>query len=83
MILIHICAALAESYCSGIALQLVEDALQMHGGIGFTWDHPLHLYLKRAFADTVLLGDAQTHKRTLARLIDLAEPGTATATAAS
>ncbi|MCK0516719.1 acyl-CoA dehydrogenase family protein [Williamsia sp. DF01-3] len=78
-----VAAALAESYCSGIALQLVEDALQMHGGIGFTWDHPLHLYLKRAFADTVLLGDAQTHKRTLARLIDLAEPGTATATAAS
>ena len=46
----------------------------MHGGIGFTWDHPLHLYLKRAFADTVVFGDADVHKSTLARLIGLAEP---------
>ncbi|MDV6264705.1 acyl-CoA dehydrogenase family protein [Rhodococcoides yunnanense] len=70
-----VASAIAQSYCSGVALYVVEEALQMHGGIGFTWDHPLHLYLKRAFADTVLLGDAETHKRTLARLVALAEPG--------
>jgi alkylation response protein AidB-like acyl-CoA dehydrogenase len=69
-----IAAALAKSYCSATTLRVVEETIQMHGGIGFTWDHPLHLYLKRAFADTMLLGDAEGHGLTLARLVDLAAP---------
>lgn len=69
-----IAAALAQTYCGATALRVVEETIQMHGGIGFTWDHPLHLYLKRAFADTVVFGDADVHKSTLARLIGLAEP---------
>ncbi|MBA4022672.1 MAG: acyl-CoA dehydrogenase [Gordonia sp.] len=69
-----VAGSLAQAYCSTTALRVVEETLQMHGGIGFTWDHPLHLYLKRAFADTVLLGDADTHKRALAALIDIPQP---------
>jgi alkylation response protein AidB-like acyl-CoA dehydrogenase len=43
--------------------------LQVHGGIGFTWEHDLHLYLKRASADAVLFGDARWHREQVARLV--------------
>ncbi|MFC3243573.1 acyl-CoA dehydrogenase family protein [Gordonia humi] len=66
--------ALAQAHCSETALHLVESAIQIHGGVGFAWEHPLHLYLKRAFADSVLLGDSQTHRRALAGFIDIAAP---------
>lgn len=69
-----VAVAVAQAYCSRVTLHLVEDVLQMHGGIGFTWDHPIHLYLKRAFADSVILGDAETHKWALSILVDLPAP---------
>jgi alkylation response protein AidB-like acyl-CoA dehydrogenase len=43
----------------------------MHGGIGFTWEHPAHLYLKRAKADSVAFGTSDAHRASLARLADL------------
>jgi alkylation response protein AidB-like acyl-CoA dehydrogenase len=43
----------------------------MHGGIGFTWEHPAHLYLKRAKADSVAFGTSDAHRTSLARLADL------------
>ena len=43
--------------------------IQLHGGIGMTWEHDLHLYLKRAKADEVALGDATWHRERIARLM--------------
>jgi alkylation response protein AidB-like acyl-CoA dehydrogenase len=45
--------------------------VQLHGGIGFTWEHPAHLYLKRAKADAIALGTAAQHRARLAELVNL------------
>ena len=47
----------------------MASALQVHGGIGFTWEHDLHLYLKRAQLDTISFGTATDHRTRLARLL--------------
>ena len=51
-----------------------RTAIQLHGGIGMTWEHPAHLYLKRAKADQIALGRSGYHRARLAELVDL--PGT-------
>ena len=48
--------------------------IQLHGGIGFTWEHPAHLYLKRAKADSIGFGTADAHRASLARLANLPAP---------
>jgi alkylation response protein AidB-like acyl-CoA dehydrogenase len=63
--------AVAASYASGVAVHAAEEALQLHGGIGMTWEHPLHLYLKRAKADEIALGTPGVHRAALAGLVDL------------
>lgn len=45
----EIVGAIAKAYTSDIALQVVQQSIQLHGAIGFTWEHDLHFYLKRAF----------------------------------
>lgn len=45
------------------------EAIQLHGGIGFTWEHDLHLHLRRARADSVLYGDAAVHRDRLCTLL--------------
>ncbi|MBV2363268.1 acyl-CoA dehydrogenase family protein [Streptomonospora nanhaiensis] len=64
-------AALAQAFVSGVAVKAAEEAVQLHGGIGFTWEHPAHLYLKRAKSDAIALGTADRHRLALARLVDL------------
>jgi alkylation response protein AidB-like acyl-CoA dehydrogenase len=49
-----------------------SENIQVHGGIGATWEHPAHLYLKRATTNRLLLGDPQYHRERLARKIGLA-----------
>ncbi|WP_018656192.1 acyl-CoA dehydrogenase family protein [Actinomadura flavalba] len=66
-----VAAALAQAHCSGIAVRAAEECVQMHGGIGFTWEHPAHLYLKRAKSDAIALGTAGRHRAALAELADL------------
>jgi alkylation response protein AidB-like acyl-CoA dehydrogenase len=68
--------ALAQSVCSDVALRAAQETIQLHGGIGFTWEHPAHLYLKRAKADSIGLGTADAHRASLARLANL-PPATA------
>lgn len=68
---VPVAAALAQSYCSDLAVRTAEEAVQLHGGIGMTWEHPAHLYLKRAKADQLALGTAGAHRSHLADLIDL------------
>jgi alkylation response protein AidB-like acyl-CoA dehydrogenase len=56
-------AALCKSYCSDVFLRVAADNIQVHGGIGFTWEHDAHLYFRRAKALQLFLGDA-AHQRT-------------------
>ncbi|MFE2632739.1 acyl-CoA dehydrogenase family protein [Streptomyces sp. NPDC059374] len=66
--------AVAQSYASPVAVHAAEEALQLHGGIGMTWEHPVHLYLKRAKADSLAYGTAGVHRAALAELVDLQAP---------
>ncbi len=66
-----VATALAQAYCSNVAVHAAQECIQLHGGIGFTWEHPAHLYLKRAKADQVALGTPGDHRRALSRLVDL------------
>jgi len=61
-------ACAAGSFTSAVAGEVAGTELQLHGGIGFTWEHDLHLFLRRATSDAVLFGDAALHR---ARLVDL------------
>jgi alkylation response protein AidB-like acyl-CoA dehydrogenase len=61
----------AQAYAADVAVHAAEEAVQLHGGIGMTWEHPLHLYLKRAKADQIALGSPATHRAALAPLLDL------------
>lgn len=65
---------LAAAYCGDAAVLAAEEALQLHGGIGMTWEHPVHLYLKRAKADQLALGSPGWHRERLADLVDLPGP---------
>ncbi|GAA4955646.1 acyl-CoA dehydrogenase family protein [Yinghuangia aomiensis] len=66
-----VAAALAQSYCADVAVHAAEDCVQLHGGIGFTWEHPAHLYVKRAMSSALLLGTADRHRAALAELVNL------------
>ena len=63
--------AVAQAFCSDVAVKAAEEAVQLHGGIGMTWEHPAHLYLKRAKADQIALGTPAPHRARLAELVDL------------
>jgi alkylation response protein AidB-like acyl-CoA dehydrogenase len=67
-------AAIAQAYCSGIAVHAAEECVQLHGGIGMTWEYPAHLYLKRAKSDQLALGTAYRHRAHLAQLVNLPAP---------
>jgi alkylation response protein AidB-like acyl-CoA dehydrogenase len=54
--------ALAQAYCSDAFVSVAADNIQVHGGIGFTWEHPAHLYLRRARSDAQLLGSPSWHR---------------------
>lgn len=59
-------ASIAQATCSAAFTDIAKDAVQVHGGIGFTWEHSAHLYFKRAFADAALLGSAEEHRARVA-----------------
>jgi len=65
-------ACVAASYSSSVAGEVAGAALQLHGGIGFTWEHDLHLYLRRAKADGVLQGDCAVHRDRLVKAVTAA-----------
>ncbi|WP_433053676.1 acyl-CoA dehydrogenase family protein [Dactylosporangium sp. CS-033363] len=66
-----VAASLAQAFCSPVAVKAAEECVQLHGGIGFTWEHPAHWYLKRARANAVALGSATQHRARLADLVNL------------
>ncbi len=66
-----VAAAVAQAHCGPVAVRAAEECVQLHGGIGFTWEHPAHLYLKRAKADAIALGTPARHREVLGDLLEL------------
>jgi alkylation response protein AidB-like acyl-CoA dehydrogenase len=66
-----VAVAIAQAHNAPVAVRAAEECVQMHGGIGFTWEHPAHLYLKRAKSASIALGTADRHRAALAGLVDL------------
>ncbi|PPJ26590.1 acyl-CoA dehydrogenase [Nocardia nova] len=64
-------AALAQAYCSEAFVTAAHQNIQFHGGMGFTWEMSAHLYFKRARSSEVFLGDAFTHRESLAQHIGI------------
>ena len=61
-------ASMAKAYASDAGFRVTASALQVHGGIGFTWEHDLHFFLKRAKANAHAFGDARWHRERVAEL---------------
>jgi alkylation response protein AidB-like acyl-CoA dehydrogenase len=64
-------AAMAKAFASDAARRVTGDAIQVHGGIGFTWEHDMHLYFKRAKWGETTLGDAVFHRERVAQALEL------------
>jgi alkylation response protein AidB-like acyl-CoA dehydrogenase len=64
-------ASLAKSYCSEAYFHSATENIQVHGGIGFTWEHPAHLYFRRAKSSELLFGDPTYHRELLAKRIGI------------
>ncbi len=64
-------ASMAKAYCSEAYFHCAAENIQIHGGIGFTWEHPAHLYFKRAKSSELLFGDPTYHRELLAQRIGL------------
>jgi alkylation response protein AidB-like acyl-CoA dehydrogenase len=61
-------ASIAKAYTGDAGAQLAQQCLQVHGGLGFTWEHDLHFYLRRLAADRVLYGDPDWHRERICRI---------------
>jgi alkylation response protein AidB-like acyl-CoA dehydrogenase len=66
-----VAASIAKVYCSQAYFHAAAECIQMHGGIGFTWEHPAHLYFKRAKSSEALFGWPAQHRDRIATLIGL------------
>jgi len=64
-------SSMAKAYVSDAYRKVAGDGIQVHGGIGFTWEHDMHLYFKRAKSSEVTLGDATYHRELVAQALDL------------
>jgi alkylation response protein AidB-like acyl-CoA dehydrogenase len=66
-----VAASMAKAYCSDAFFHVAAENIQVHGGIGFTWEHDAHLYFRRAKSDQLLFGDAHHHRARLADLVGI------------
>jgi len=64
-------ASMAKSYCSEAYFHAAAETIQVHGGMGFTWEHPAHLYFKRARSSAALFGEAIEHRERVAAHLGL------------
>jgi alkylation response protein AidB-like acyl-CoA dehydrogenase len=69
-----VATSVAQAFCSDMAVTAAEEAVQLHAGIGMTWEYPVHVYLKRAKADQIAFGTAGAHRARLATMVDLPGP---------
>jgi len=65
--------SVAKSYIGDHAPAILQDCVQLHGGIGVTWDHDLHLYLRRVVQDRSLFGTPEEHRERIAALLGMGE----------
>ncbi|PWI42045.1 acyl-CoA dehydrogenase family protein [Streptomyces sp. ICBB 8177] len=70
-----VAVAVAQAYCSTAAVHAAEECVQLHAGIGMTWEHPAHLHLKRAKSCELALGTPGHHRTRLAALVNLPAAG--------
>jgi alkylation response protein AidB-like acyl-CoA dehydrogenase len=61
--------AMAKAYASDMVKQVTSQAIQLHGGIGFTWEHDIHLFHRRALAQEATLGSAPVHRAVVAEAL--------------
>jgi hypothetical protein len=66
-----VAASLAKAYCSEAFFRVAAETIQVHGGIGFTWEHDAHLFFERAKASELLLGGPTYHRELLAQRIGI------------
>ena len=64
-------ASTAKAWCSDTYKHAAFEGVQVHGGIGFTWDHDMHLYFKRAKSSQVAFGDADYHRERIAQMLEI------------
>ena len=64
-------ASVAKAWLSDIYKNATFEGVQLHGGMGFTWEHDMHLYLKRAKSSQVAFGDANYHRERIARILQI------------
>ena len=67
----RLAAAMAKAYASDACMQVVAEGIQVHGGIGFTWEHDMHLYFKRVKSSELTYGDATENRELVAHLLPL------------
>jgi alkylation response protein AidB-like acyl-CoA dehydrogenase len=67
----HMAAAMTKAYASEACVKVVAEAIQVHGGIGFTWEHDLQLYFKRVKSAELTYGDATANRRAVAQMLKL------------
>ncbi|MFU9026902.1 acyl-CoA dehydrogenase family protein [Rhodococcus erythropolis] len=63
--------AVAGAVCTNAAIDAAAEAVQLHGGVGFTWEHPAHSYFRRALGNEAVQGDSRTHRARIAELIGI------------
>jgi alkylation response protein AidB-like acyl-CoA dehydrogenase len=68
---LHVEASMAKALCAETYVQVAYDTIQIHGGIGFTWEHPAHLYFRRAKSNALLLGAPAHHRELVAQRMGL------------
>ena len=68
---VDLAVAMAKAYCSDIGTRVTADAIQVHGGVGFTWDNDMHVYYRRALANAAAFGTAPLHREAVARELRL------------
>jgi alkylation response protein AidB-like acyl-CoA dehydrogenase len=64
-------ASLTRAYCSDVFIHAAAENIQIHGGVGFTWEHPAHLYFRRAKSSELLFGDPAYHRELLAQRLGI------------
>ena len=68
---IALAASMAKAWCNETYKHATYDGIQIHGGIGFTWDHDMHLYFKRAKTSEVAFGDVTYHRERVAQILNI------------
>ncbi|GGN33581.1 acyl-CoA dehydrogenase [Streptomyces kronopolitis] len=69
-----VAVAVAQAYCGPVTVRAAEECVQLHGGLGMTWEHPAHLFLKRAKSDELALGSPGRHRNALGPLVGIDAP---------